>query len=671
MARIHSQLSMKQLFWITTAVVVAVMPQLYRLPIWFLPMSVLVMSYRFYAQVNHIRKAWNTLLMFIALLALTLIIYSQGFGLSREISVTILITMAVLKLLETYTMRDALLVVMLCYFVTMTRFLYSQDMLLVFYLLASAFITTHALSILNYPRNDRWFDAKQLRSTGSSLALAIPFAVLFFLLFPRLGSPIWGSPDIFGEGKSGISDTMSPGSIIELFMDDSPAFRATFADGMVPPNSQLYWRGPVLWHFDGTTWSRKKHNSLRKTIKQFDDGDAIAYQIEQEGTGQNYMFSLDYVTDSGGKGFLLPDSVLYSPTTINQLKHYELRSLSLDRFYQEMNEADLALLLDYPANQNNRTQALIEQWQNETADPLDMVNRALIHFNQQPFYYSYNPPPLSGEVIDQFLFESRRGFCEHYASTFTIMMRMAGIPARVVTGYQGGVNNGDYLLVKQSDAHAWSEVYIQHENGTGYWKRVDPTSMVAPERVESGAQNIMTEKRHWIDFEWLRSTKEALDKYRYQWNQWVRDFNVSKQEALFKAIGIKYRDGKTLAVLFFGILVVTAGLILLPLMWLKRKRYHDWQKVYLELVKAIKHNPTLYQQHEKGIEHLSAQIIAAYPDSKAQMEHFLAVYLQARYSQNLRHKDRLLQHLHQALNRLKPKLAPTKTPLSKPSKAKI
>jgi hypothetical protein len=213
---------------VVLAVVIAVLPQLYRLPLWFAPMMIAVIIYRFYVQARHIKKAYNLVLMLVAVAALLLIVYSQGFGLSREISVTILITMTVLKLLETYRQRDALLVVMLCYFVAMTRFLYSQDLVLVLYLLLSTWVTTHALAIVNYPHGKAWFEKKQIKSSAGWLLLALPFAALFFLAFPRLGSPIWGSPDIFGEGKTGISDEMSPGSIIELFMDDSPAFRVTF-----------------------------------------------------------------------------------------------------------------------------------------------------------------------------------------------------------------------------------------------------------------------------------------------------------------------------------------------------------------------------------------------------------------------------------------------------------
>lgn len=635
----------------------AVLPQLYRLPMWFLPMTLVVVAYRFYAQLNQIKKAYNLLLMLVAVVALLMIVYSQGFGLSREISVTILITMTVLKLLETYAMRDALLVVMLCYFVTMTRFLYSQDLLLIFYLLGSAFVTTHALSILNYEKTPQWFDRKQIKSTASSLTLAIPFAVLFFLVFPRLGSPIWGSPDIFGEGKTGISDTMSPGSIVELFMDDSPAFRVTFKAGKKPDNNQLYWRGPVLWNFDGLTWTRKQHRSLRSSIPHYQADDVIEYQVELENTGQNYMFGLDYVVEAPEKAFLLPDSLLYSATKINQLKYYDLESLMLERFYQPISDSDKALLLDFPAQQNQQTLQLMQRWREQGNDELQIVNRALQWFNQEAFYYSYSPPALEGEVIDAFLFDSRRGFCEHYASSFVIMMRMAGIPARVVTGYQGGVDNGDYLLVKQSDAHAWAEVYIQSGGDSnkqpGYWLRVDPTSVVAPERVEQGARQIMDTKRNLFDFEWLKNFRESTDKYRYQWNQWVRDFNVSKQQALFRAIGIEHRDGKSLALMMVGILMVTALLSLVPLWWIKRKRYHSLQKLYLQFVQLSKKSPDLYASHTQGIEPFAEQLIATHPKTKNLVEHFVAAYLQARYGQKNSDKKKTLSHLYLTLQKIK------------------
>ena len=289
-------------------------------------------------------------------------------------------------------------------------------------------------------------------------------------------------------------------------------------------------------------------------------------------------------------------------------------------------------LLDLPSGSNPQTQNLINQWLQQSNNKYELINKTMQWFNQDKFYYSYTPPALSGDVIDQFLFDSKRGFCEHFASSFTVMMRMAGIPARVVTGYQGGVNNGEYLLVKQSDAHAWSEVFIEEKPGVGYWLRMDPTAMVAPERVENGSRQIIDEKRSLVDFEWLINMKESMDKYRYQWNQWVRGFNVSKQQALFRALGIEHRDGKTLALLVASILLVTSIIILIVFWWLNRKQYHTLQKLYLKFAALFKNNATLYHLHSRGLEQFSQQVVQQHPELKQPVNHFVRLYINARYS---------------------------------------
>lgn len=645
-----SQLTTKQVFWICLAVVVAVMPQLYRLPLWFAPMMTVVIGYRFYVQVKHIKKAYNIILMMIAIAALLLIVYSQGFGLSREISVTILITMTVLKLLETYRQRDALLVVMLCYFVAMTRFLYSQDLVLVIYLLLSTWVTTHALAVVNYAHGKAWFEKQQIKASVGWLALALPFAVLFFLAFPRLGSPIWGSPDIFGEGKTGISGEMSPGSIIELFMDDSPAFRVTFDEGEKPDNSQLYWRGPVLSHFDGRTWTRHEFRQIRGRVAYDSQVPVINYDIEMEPNGRRFMFGLDYIARSPSGAWLSPSSSLTSMSTINQLKHYKLNSVLSDRLYQVMPGYQRNRLLNYPDNQNVQTQLLISQWQADDNSAYGIINKALEWFQTEGFLYSYAPPALdSDDVIDEFLYESKRGFCEHFASTFVVMMRMAGLPARVVTGYQGGVDMGDYLLVKQSDAHAWAEVYIDqpdHELG-GFWQRVDPTSVVSPERLFRGSGNIIEQRRSLFDFPWLRQTREHLDRYRFRWNQWVRDFNVSKQQALFDAIGIKHREGKDLAIMLLAILAVSGAFIFAWLWWRLRPRYTGLQRWYLRFMMLFRKQPDIYSLKEAGIEAVIPHILKQYPTIKDSLENFQRCYLRIRYrNEQLTAEDQRRLHLY-------------------------
>ncbi len=621
-------------------------------------MTFVVVGYRVYAQINHIKKGHALVLSLLAVAAVIFLAYSQGFGISREVSVSILLTMTVMKLLELYRRRDAYLVAMLCYFVIMTRFLYSQDLILIFYLLLATFASSHALFLLQFDKVGGWLDKRQLKKTAGLMAAGIPFAIVFFLFFPRLGSPIWGSPDIFGEGKTGISDSMSPGSIVELFMDDSPAFRATFDSGKMPESKDLYWRGPVLSNYDGETWTRQRAQ-LRPAIKKFNPDNVVSYQIEQEATGQHYMFGLDYVLSGFQGAFLLSDSSMYSPTKINQIKHYDVKSILLDALDQELTANERASLLNYPKEMNPKTLEMMRSWvadQNQQPTTT-IVNKALAHFNQQGFFYSYTPPSLSGHVIDQFLFETKRGFCEHYASTFVIMMRMAGIPSRVVTGYQGGVDMGDYLLIKQSDAHAWAEVFIESQPGVGSWHRVDPTSVVSPERLSTGAQSIIEQPRHWFDFEWLRDSRESLDTMRYKWNRWVRDFNVSKQNAMFELMGFKHHDSTEIALVMASMLLLLSLLVAAWLWYRGRPVYSDYQKIYRQYVHLLWPKSEWDVALQRGLRTNNRLIIATREDLSPLLTQFERLYLKARFGPGQQNNKAYIHQLQQLLEAIKTRKA--------------
>jgi len=535
----------------------------------------------------------------------------------------------------------------------MTRFLYTQDLALVFYLMVSVFVTTHTLRVIHGVKSQKLVNRTELKLTGKLLTGAVPFAVVFFLIFPRIGSPIWGSPDIFGEGKTGISDTMSPGSIAQLFADDSPAFRVKFK-GAPPQANELYWRGPVLWHFDGLTWTRQKHSSLKRTRNVGQTGRSIRYDIEQESTGQNYLFGLDYVSKLESDAFILPDLILYSPRKINQIKHYTVDSLLVSRYQEELNPYHRNLLLALPQGFNPRTREMINQWLQETPQQEAMVQRALRLFSNEGFYYSFTPPPLSGHTVDQFLFDTREGFCEHYASTFVVMMRMAGIPARVVTGYQGGYDNGGYYLIWQSDAHAWAEVYLNEKE----WVRVDPTAMVSPDRVEVGTSAILDEKRGWFDFAWIRKAREGYDTFRYKWNQWVRSYNLQSQEAFFELLGFGHIDGKKIAIIITLVLLLTGLIIGLWFFVIKRTVLSPQQKLLKNYRKLFKELPAA-QQLGSDVEHISAEVAQHYPQLQDMSERFTGYYNRARYGQPDKHSGfvfdrcrKILQQLRQA----KPKI---------------
>ncbi|MBL4772179.1 MAG: DUF3488 domain-containing transglutaminase family protein, partial [Alcanivoracaceae bacterium] len=568
--KIKHTLTIKQLFWIIASVLIAVTPHLPRLPIWFPLLLIMVVVVTWMSAIGKMKPISGWMIVFLTIFIFIAIIYFQGFTLNREISVTILTTMTVLKLLETHAKRDAWMIVTLCYFVMLTRFFYSQDIILMLYLIISVTIITHTLFLLQHSNKPTLLIKQELKQTIKLLATGVPLAALFFLFFPRLGSPIWGSPDLFGEGITGISEEMSPGSISQLFSDDSTAFRATFAS-TIPPKTQLYWRGPVLWDFDGSTWTRNR--AIRPVIRHEDFSDVgtkISYEIELEPTGQHYLFALDYMIDSSNQAILLSDSELVSTHELNQLRHYKVTSV-LKQYnpYELLSRKKLERLINLPKGYNPQTLELIQSWKAINPDTEFLIQKALNWFATDQFYYSYSPPLLQGNTVDQFLFETKSGFCEHYASAFTVMMRAAGIPARIVTGYQGGIQNDDYLLIKQSDAHAWSEVWIKDRG----WLRVDPTAAVSPLRVERGSQALMSERsRSWYDSSWYRKMGEKYDGIRHKWNKWVRDYNVVKQRALFEVFGFDSRDGRSIAIVLGLIMIITTLFVFLFLYISRPKR---------------------------------------------------------------------------------------------------
>ncbi len=628
----YHALSSKQVFWILLSVVISISPHLPRLPIWFGFLTIVVVSSRWLTATKKLDPMPKLMVAFITIMLSLAIIYFQGFKLNREISVTILSTMTVLKLLETWHKRDAWMVVTLCYFVILTRFFYSQDMVLVFYLLISVAVITHTLYVLQHQNSKNYLEKKEIKQTLGLLMTGLPLAALFFLFFPRLGTPIWGSPDFFGSGKTGISEEMSPGSISQLFNDDSTAFRVTF-DGEIPSNPQLYWRGPVLWDFDGKTWSRNKNKRIVHRPKPFEDtGIQVSYEVELEPTGQHFFFALDYVTDVPTEAELLSDSQLISKIKINQLSHYKATSiLKTYNPYELLSIDALKRLTLLPEGFNDKTSNMMQQWKSLNLSPEQLINKALLLFARDEFYYSYSPPLLSGDTVDQFLFETKSGFCEHYASAFTVMMRAAGLPARVVTGYQGGILNNDYLLVKQSDAHAWSEVWIKDKG----WLRVDPTAAVSPERVEKGSQALMSQNsRSWHDTSWARKLGERYDGMRHKWNKWVRDYNAVKQQALFEVFGFDSQNSKSI-VIVLGVIMIATTLFVLLFLYITRPRriLNQYDKIYQQFL-SVFNKKGLLKTEALGVTSFSESAGLQFPQVKAPINEFTQLYLKLRFSKH-------------------------------------
>lgn len=561
-------LDRRGVIWVVIALLVSMTPQLVSMPLHLVPITLLPIAWRLLAEFRGWKPLPIVLRIVATALAVAALVITYGGLVGRRAAVSLLVLMLSLKLLETFRIRDARIVASLSLFLCGTQFLFSQGVPMIVYIVACLLSSLIAFMYLQRceafdvlgkaPETDRSL-LSELGFGLRLLALALPIGLTLFLLFPRWGSPLWGLPEDALDSRSGLSDSMSPGSIQSLFMDDSPAFRATFETGL-PPNSELYWRGPVFWDFDGTKWQTGYlGRNLRADSKPDPDTAPFRYEVQMEPTEQKWLFALDYPALIPARTKLTIDYQLIASRPVTDLKSYAMAS---DPRFQDnpvIRQTLLRSALSLPDGFNPKTADMMSAWRSEASSDTEIVRRALGYFHQQNFRYTLNPPMLTRDTVDEFLFGTREGFCEHYASAFTVMMRMAGIPARVVTGYQGGFFNsiGSYVLVRQSDAHAWSEVWIR---GSG-WTRIDPTAAVAPERVEQGAMESMDQRRYMFDFQWLRNARNTFDLFQRGWNDWVVAFGADRQSRLLSVFGWDMLGPAKLVIAMIVIIVVVGGII--------------------------------------------------------------------------------------------------------------
>ena len=581
--------------------VISMIPQLMSMPFHLVLITLLPVMWRLLAEF----RGWKPMPMFLRIMATVFVVATlvstYGGLIGRHAAVSMLVLMLALKLLETFRVRDARVVASLSLFLCGTQFLFSQGVPMIIYIIACLLSSLIAFMYLtrceafrvlgNAPDTDRSL-LSELGFGAGLMALALPIGLALFLLFPRWGSPLWGLPEEALDARSGLSDSMSPGSIQGLFMDDSPAFRAQF-DSPLPSNSEMYWRGPVFWDFDGREW---KVSYLSRNLMADSKPDLqtapFRYTVQMEPTEQKWLFALDYPALKPRRARMTIDYQLLSFRPVTQLREYVMASDPNFLDSPVIKQTLLRAALELPEGFNPRTAELMSTWRKEAASDGEIIQRALQYFNRQQFRYTLNPPLLSRHTVDEFMFDTQEGFCEHYASAFTVMMRMAGIPARVVTGYQGGIYNpmGSYVLVRQSDAHAWSEVWVR---GSG-WTRIDPTAAVAPERIESGAMSAINQRRHLLDFQWLRNVRNSVDIFQRGWNNWVVNFGADHQSRLLSILGWDMVGPAKLVVTLIAIIMVIGAIIFLlvpRLLKFRSSRKSDpllilWKKFTRKLAKA-------------------------------------------------------------------------------------
>ena len=573
---------------LAVAVAATVATHLPHLPPWLAPALALVIGLRVWWRRTHPGAVRAALRLPLALALLVAVIGEYGNVLGRDPGSAFGCGLLALKLLEAETPRDARVALAFCVFVLMSALLFDQGLpftVLVCGVLVLQVAALNRLEPAPLPgRQPLW---RSLALATRLVTFALPLMLAGFVLVPRLATPLWGSPGGDGAGRTGLADSMAPGQFTDLMLDDSPALRVAF-DGALPPPSAQYFRAIVLSDFDGTTWTRAL-SGLRQAPRPIaaGSGRAYAYRVTLEPNRQRWLPALDVPVSVPDGAVLAGDDTLIANQPVTQAREYGVTSISGGRDVETLPGYLRYRLLRLPAGIGPRARQLAAQWRAEAGDDAGVVQRALAMFHGE-FTYTLSPPLLGRDSIDEFLFDTRSGFCEHYASAFVFLMRAAGIPARVATGYQGGwwSGAGAYLLVRQSDAHAWAEVW---RDGTG-WLRVDPTAAVAPQRIDLGARQV-NDAPSWAQSTWLRALRNRVDIINRWWTQGVVGFDALRQRALLSEFGVSHTEHGDLLLLLAGAL---AAFMLLATAWAlhaARDRRGDaldrlWRRLRRDLARA-------------------------------------------------------------------------------------
>jgi protein-glutamine gamma-glutamyltransferase len=620
--------------WLLAAMAFVIAPHAERLPIW---VSVTCIGVGIWRGLI----AWHGWKMphwlFVAGLAIataagTWLSYSRLYG--RDASSTLLILMLCLKLLEMRSRRDALLTVFLGFFLVFTNFLYSQTIFMGVYMMLCIWIFMATLVGFNRVGTQASFRERALPA-GKIILQAIPLMLVVFILFPRVSTPLWRLPQEGTTGRTGLSESVSPGDLNKLIQSEQVAFRADFR-GSIPKNDRLYWRGPVMADFDGRTWTMSQFPGIYslKNSGIEAQGDLVDYVVTMEPHGKTWMFALDMPDMLPPDGFLQGDYQIRSSTPVNTLRRYEMRSALKYRAQRPLTPDARRRYTALPRNTNPRATRYAQELREKNSSDRKLIDATLLLFNQQ-FIYTLEPPMLGRSPVDEFLFDTKRGFCEHYASAFVYLMRSAGIPARVVLGYQGGEVNtvGNYLIVRQTDAHAWAEVWLEGEG----WVRTDPTAAVSPDRIERGMDlamgpvgtfpNLIAADKLGL----LRQLRYTWDAFNNQWNQWVVGYNTDRQAYFLQNLGIDSTDWKRLALwLLFGGLAASGFVSAFILLKRRRIRRDPALQAYDRFQVRMRKAGFVREQHEGPLDFL-ARIERDKPELAHASRRITELYVALRY----------------------------------------
>lgn len=562
------------------------------------------------------------------------VIAQFGTVLGLEPGSVLAIGMLVLKLGESEKVRDARAALTFAGFILMAALLFDQGLLGALHVAAAVGLVFLCLRELEVPPGEQRGPllGRELlggaRAIALSVAAAVPLTLLVFLFLPRLAQPLWGAPDNL-DARTGVSEVMTPGQFQSLMIDDSPAFRVQFATAQPPPPQQRYWRGLVLNRFDGLNWTRTDSSSQRPVESNLQLLSApLDYEVTMEPTQQRWLFPLDVPTAAPERFLRNVDLTLTGFRPIGAVQRFSMSS-ALEFRLVGLNPSQRQNALALPYGYNPRAQALGAQWREQYGGNPERIAGAAMKLFRDEFSYTLTPPPLGRNGMDDFIFETKAGYCEYFASAFAILLRSAGVPARVVVGYQGGFWNptGEYLLVRQSDAHAWNEVWL----GERGWVRMDPTAAVRPERVSLGSRAAAGAESRWYRSEWLMTLRDRWDLVNQLWNQVVVQFDTLRQQGLLRQFGVAKADWNQLALAFA---IGTSLLLGLALWWALRAgrdRQDLVDRAYAALCRRLRRAGVERAAHEGPAAYLQ-RLRAALPQSAAELEPLFDDYIRLRYA---------------------------------------
>lgn len=631
-----------------------VFPNFSHLPLWLNFVIFTLILWRGCYELQLCKIPGKFILFLLTIMLLTGIIFSYHTLIGRNAGSAMLLGLLCLKLFEIKSFRDIALIINLALFSIVINFLFNQTipvafaMLLALIFLFSALISyQHDYKKLNKIKPlplslIRANEKQHFKLAFKMLLQAIPFAIILFILFPRVDGPLWGLPEDAFSATTGLSDTVSPGRISQLSNNTSVAFRVKF-NSAIPKSNMLYWRGPVMWNFDGYNWTApEKERVALKKIQFTGVGTKTHYTITLQPHNNFWMFALDIPSNLPTNSQLTTDIQVLSALPVQKLTRYKLSSYT-SYMLPKNSKITMERYLRLPESHStasgsnlSKSRKLINELKDKS-NPLNTVKNVLNYFSTQDFYYSRQLPLLYNNPVDEFLFETKRGYCEHYASSFTVLMRLAGIPARIITGYQGGEINpiDNYMTIRQSDAHAWSEVYLEEKG----WVRIDPTAAIPADNIENTEDalrlNSNSKKPSYLyNSNWLskqmKQMRFAWDAINNRWNQWVLGYNNKRQKAFFAAIGIPEITWQGLSQLLFSILAILTGILALNIFSNKNKTKNKVKNNYSKFLNKLKKHK-LIKATSEGANDFCHRAIIKLPEQKNAIIQITLLYQQLRY----------------------------------------